>query len=119
MEKIYANVRADTVKVYHDPNIETKSVTPRGVPGRQPFAKSHLRAVAVCLGLLCVLLLAGIIGFGVHYNRVAEQHFQLGWSHFGSSLYLFSNVTRTWEQSRQHCLRRGADLVTINSREEQ
>ncbi|XP_071199603.1 CD209 antigen-like protein E isoform X2 [Salvelinus alpinus] len=119
--------------------------------GRQQFARSnHLKVAVVCLGLLCVLLLTGIIGLCVHYNGVAgdfeeeqtklltetdqlkgeidnlqnkllfmEHHFKMGWCHFGSSFYLFSTVGKTWEQSKQDCVRRGADLVIIDSREEQ
>ncbi|XP_038856530.1 CD209 antigen-like protein A [Salvelinus namaycush] len=48
-----------------------------------------------------------------------EHHFKMGWCHFGSSFYLVSTVEKTWEQSKQDCVRRGADLVIIDSREEQ
>uniref|UniRef100_A0AAZ3NSM1 C-type lectin domain-containing protein n=1 Tax=Oncorhynchus tshawytscha TaxID=74940 RepID=A0AAZ3NSM1_ONCTS len=145
--------------------------------GKRPFL-----VAAVFLGLLCVLLLAGIIGLSVYYNRaikdsedkrnnlsqscslyennataerdqlqtrynnltkerdqlqtrynnltkekghiqaklfVMEQHCQEGWRYFDSSLYFLSTEKKTWEESRQDCKRRGADLVIINSREEQ
>ncbi|KAL0968372.1 hypothetical protein UPYG_G00266030 [Umbra pygmaea] len=63
MDNIYANVTVDTIKVHDDFNTQTQCVT--------SSAKSNLlRGAAVCLGLLCVLLLAGIIGVYVHYNRV-------------------------------------------------
>lgn len=39
MEKMYANVSAETVKVLHDPNIETQDVTSSGMAGRQQFGK--------------------------------------------------------------------------------
>ncbi|XP_055769394.1 C-type lectin domain family 12 member B-like [Salvelinus fontinalis] len=48
---------------------------------------------------------------------VIEQHFQEGWRYFDSSLYFLSTETKTWEESRQDCQERGADLVIINSRE--
>uniref|UniRef100_A0A4W5R207 C-type lectin domain-containing protein n=1 Tax=Hucho hucho TaxID=62062 RepID=A0A4W5R207_9TELE len=48
-----------------------------------------------------------------------EQHCQEGWRYFDSSLYFLSTEMKTWEESRQECLERGADLVIINSREEQ
>uniref|UniRef100_A0A4W5JFW0 C-type lectin domain-containing protein n=1 Tax=Hucho hucho TaxID=62062 RepID=A0A4W5JFW0_9TELE len=122
---------------------------------------------AVCLGLLCVLL-AGIIGLSVTYNRdikesedkmnnlflsfslykinateerdqlqirynnltkekghiqaklfVIEQHCQEGWRYFDSRLYFLSTKEKNWEESRQDCQGRGADLVIINSTEEQ
>ncbi|KAL0961586.1 hypothetical protein UPYG_G00354810 [Umbra pygmaea] len=42
-----------------------------------------------------------------------------GWKRFGSSWYFVSNEKKSWESSRQDCLSRGANLVTINSQEEQ
>ncbi|XP_070964768.1 C-type lectin domain family 4 member M-like [Oncorhynchus clarkii lewisi] len=50
---------------------------------------------------------------------VIEQHCQEGWRYFDSSLYFLSTEKKTWKQSRQDCLERRADLVIINSREEQ
>ncbi|XP_034003343.1 CD209 antigen-like protein C [Trematomus bernacchii] len=42
-----------------------------------------------------------------------------GWRKFGCSCYLLSTETDTWEQSRQHCTAGGADLVIVDSEEEQ
>uniref|UniRef100_A0A673Y8H0 CD209 antigen-like protein E n=2 Tax=Salmo trutta TaxID=8032 RepID=A0A673Y8H0_SALTR len=152
---------------------ETADTAPNNGPGDQhsepdSSGKRPFLVAAVCLGLLCVLLLAGIIGLSVHYNRVIknsedernnlsqsfslyktnttaerdqlqtrynnlteekghiqaklfviEQQCQEGWRYFDSRYYFLSTEKKTWEKSRQDCLERGADLVVINSREEQ
>ncbi|XP_055369002.1 CD209 antigen-like protein C [Betta splendens] len=42
-----------------------------------------------------------------------------GWDQHGGSCYYFSSYKLTWDQSRSVCKVQGADLVQINSKEEQ
>ncbi|XP_031670782.1 CD209 antigen-like protein C isoform X2 [Oncorhynchus kisutch] len=43
----------------------------------------------------------------------------LSWQKFESSWYFLSTESKTWKESREDCLKRGADLVIINSDKEQ
>uniref|UniRef100_A0A8C7SL51 C-type lectin domain-containing protein n=1 Tax=Oncorhynchus mykiss TaxID=8022 RepID=A0A8C7SL51_ONCMY len=97
---------------------ETADTAPNNGPGDQRSG-----VAAVCLGLLCVLLLAGIIGLSVQCKKLmfqfVEQTCPEGWQKFESSWYFLSTETKTWKESREDCLERGADLVMINSDKEQ
>ncbi|XP_078138247.1 uncharacterized protein LOC139930195 [Centroberyx gerrardi] len=42
-----------------------------------------------------------------------------GWQRFGCSCYYISTERKNWDQSRQDCLRSGADLVIIDSTDKQ
>ncbi|XP_063321752.1 CD209 antigen-like protein C [Pelmatolapia mariae] len=70
------------------------------------------------------------------YDKLSKNHSQLQeevkklkekieekcpdrWTRFGSSCYFKSTETKTWSESRKHCKTRGADLVMIDSKEEQ
>uniref|UniRef100_A0A672HXA8 C-type lectin domain-containing protein n=1 Tax=Salarias fasciatus TaxID=181472 RepID=A0A672HXA8_SALFA len=50
-------------------------------------------------------------------DKVRLTH--IGWVHFRSSFYYISFTKKTWQESRNDCLRRGADLMIIDSQEEQ
>ncbi|KAM3864716.1 C-type lectin domain family 6 member A-like [Diretmus argenteus] len=52
-------------------------------------------------------------------EKITElQRCPQGWIKYGRSCYFASTYSKTWEESRQDCLRRGADLVIVNSRAE-
>ncbi|KAK0154623.1 CD209 antigen-like protein D [Merluccius polli] len=44
---------------------------------------------------------------------------RLGWMYYNHSLYFISTAEKNWTASRDYCLERDADLIVINSREEQ
>ncbi|XP_052321163.1 CD209 antigen-like protein E [Oncorhynchus keta] len=136
-----------------------------GVGDQRSVWKRSFLAAAVCLGLLCVLLLAGIIGLLLYqrnllnsynnltaerdqlqtsfntltkerdqlqtsYNNLTKERDQLqtcnkygtcpqDWIRSCCSCYYISPDEKTWEDSRKDCQTRGANLVIINSREEQ
>uniref|UniRef100_A0A672HW07 CD209 antigen-like protein E n=1 Tax=Salarias fasciatus TaxID=181472 RepID=A0A672HW07_SALFA len=48
-----------------------------------------------------------------------DQLLQEGWVYFRSSFYYISSTEKTWQESRDDCLSRGADLMIIDSQEEQ
>ncbi|XP_044045921.1 CD209 antigen-like protein E isoform X4 [Siniperca chuatsi] len=49
----------------------------------------------------------------------SAHYFNQGWVYFHDSFYYISSIKKTWQDSRDDCLQRGADLIIINSKEEQ
>ncbi|XP_070710707.1 CD209 antigen-like protein C [Pempheris klunzingeri] len=84
----------------------------------------HVRVVLLSFGLLCVLqgILNVALRLAVREPTDAggtEQSCPQGWLMFGSSCYYISSQRRSWDASRQDCVQRDADLVVINSTQEQ
>lgn len=51
--------------------------------------------------------------------RVTEKTCPAGWTKFWCSCYMLSVPAQSWRSSRQECRQDGADLVVIDSAEEQ
>uniref|UniRef100_A0A669BL53 CD209 antigen-like protein C n=1 Tax=Oreochromis niloticus TaxID=8128 RepID=A0A669BL53_ORENI len=109
--------------------------------------KGSFRCATLALRVLCLLMLAGIIILSIcfgwsnsqlqsSYDKLSKNHSQLQeevkklkekieekcpdrWRRFGSSCYFKSTESKTWSESRRDCQDKGADLVMINSKEEQ
>ncbi|KAL7385217.1 hypothetical protein ABVT39_017789 [Epinephelus coioides] len=145
MEEVYANAENEEgVEFKGTPKKQTGSEVSKRFPG----------AVVLFLGLLSVLLLAGLIGLCVHCHvsaygsapdlsmikanlteslntRITEMIEELkksvpkektcpaGWRMFSGACYLLSSGRGSWDEGREDCRGRGADLVVIDSPAEQ
>jgi hypothetical protein len=92
--------------------------------------------VVVLLGLLSVVLLAGLLGLAVKYKTdmeqvlltlknfteqrdalLCKQECPEGRSKFGCKCY-WNSGWLSWNKSREFCVSHGADLVVVDSKEE-
>uniref|UniRef100_A0A7N6AAS6 C-type lectin domain-containing protein n=1 Tax=Anabas testudineus TaxID=64144 RepID=A0A7N6AAS6_ANATE len=102
---------------YEDPAGIRNDQTQEAGPHTQrppPVQTRSFRGAALCLGVLCLLVMAAIIILSTRQKFCPE-----GWKKFGCSCYFKSTEEKSWYESRKHCQSRGSDLVMINSKEEQ
>uniref|UniRef100_A0A4W6CFV2 C-type lectin domain-containing protein n=1 Tax=Lates calcarifer TaxID=8187 RepID=A0A4W6CFV2_LATCA len=52
-------------------------------------------------------------------GSVTSQQCPTDWKNIRSRCYFLSSESKTWEESRRYCLSKGADLVVINTEQEQ
>ncbi|XP_023277738.1 CD209 antigen-like protein E [Seriola lalandi dorsalis] len=128
-----------TVNIYESVDylsLNARRIVTQSTLYQQP-GRTFYRAATMCLGLLCILLLAGIMGVGVHCRIKLQTHIKSGDENrkqtlveiyrfckdgcksFNNSFYFISSGQKSWEDSRQDCKDRGADLIVVNSKEEQ
>ena len=55
----------------------------------------------------------------ISFLRSTDELTLQGWMFYDKSFYLISTTEKSWTASREDCLQRNADLVVINSRDEQ
>ncbi|KAM8841888.1 CD209 antigen-like protein C [Synchiropus picturatus] len=133
-------VREESIRIATEYNNMPETFSPgstTAAPGQ-----SYYRGLAVAFGLLCLLQVGlnvslRIVGHNsgkmanIDFNCTNEtavmkmklneldEYFQQGWLYIRPSLYYMSPVKKSWFDSRNFCVERGADLVVINSKEEQ
>ncbi|XP_042072808.1 C-type lectin domain family 6 member A-like [Haplochromis burtoni] len=128
-----ANENGEVKTQYQEVNL------PQG-DGQTQKKRSCFRAFKVCLGVLYLLILAGITTRYISvtlekeqlqnkYNKLSNNYSQLqtqllvkcpvDWAKFGMSCYFKSTERKIWSDSKADCQSRGANLVIINNKEEQ
>ncbi|XP_047434292.1 CD209 antigen-like protein E [Mugil cephalus] len=125
------------------PDIPARSRSSKGGEVTTAAGIKLFRLVAVSFGLLCILQAALNITLRLNFysadsktsdiknvckngteetdelRRLTDDHFQQGWVYFRPSFYYISSTKKSWKESRNDCLQRGADLVIIDTKEEQ
>ncbi|XP_067332590.1 CD209 antigen-like protein A isoform X3 [Channa argus] len=129
-------------------SVDFVSVEPQSEKKLPAGRNSGFRVFTVSLGVLYLLILAGIITRYIFdtsekYNlqnrvnnlsiinnqsknliqqlqdQIAGKLCPEEWMRFGCSCYFMSTEKKSWSESRTDCVNRGSDLVIINSKEEQ
>ncbi|KAM9450010.1 CD209 antigen-like protein C [Clarias gariepinus] len=121
--------------IFQDSEIKTEHIgSPRW--DLTTMGGGDTRFCRLCVGVLCVLLLTATTVLWIKFNNLTIENNQLQRErdeclrtlcdlykvkcfNFSSSFYFMFNERKNWIESRQYCREKGADLVIINSREEQ
>ncbi|XP_045903624.1 hepatic lectin-like [Micropterus dolomieu] len=131
--KVYENIHDVPARnvVFQSRSGEDSKATP-AVPGFKLY-----RLLAVSFGLLCILQAALNISLRLalakktqdiesRFKNLTAERDELksklsdpGWVYFSGSFYYISAIKKSWQESRDDCLQRGADLMIIKSIEEQ
>ena len=72
-----------------------------------------------CVSKLLSKIYKSLLIIKVSFLHSTGEYIQQGWLYFNNTFYFMSSTMKSWKDSRDDCLQRNADLVVINSREEQ
>ncbi|XP_047673333.1 CD209 antigen-like protein C isoform X2 [Tachysurus fulvidraco] len=92
----------------------------KALSGKLQITHSNLKKQIGCLNLTKQIdqLQKEKVALQKQLTIIAAQP-RVGWVNFGSSHYFFSTEEKSWIDSREDCIKKGADLVIISSTEEQ
>ncbi|XP_036071204.1 C-type lectin domain family 4 member M-like [Oryzias melastigma] len=87
---------------------ESKSVTNKDESKNLTNERDELRQKMKKYGYLFLIVLLEV------YFLLLTTFYQKEWQYLNGSLYYVSTTTANWQESRNDCLSKGADLVVIN-----
>ncbi|XP_071399625.1 CD209 antigen-like protein E [Centroberyx affinis] len=97
----------------HDPGFGTQQAVIQDTGGGQHGEKSQCRALALWLGLLCLLLLAGFIGLAIHHMMVIKEknNLQTGYNQLQAS---YHNLTKERNDTQKKPCRANCSKGELN-----
>uniref|UniRef100_A0A8C6KIB2 C-type lectin domain-containing protein n=1 Tax=Nothobranchius furzeri TaxID=105023 RepID=A0A8C6KIB2_NOTFU len=99
----------------------------RGKKKTHPVSQGTLRSLCILHTLVKILLIFFVPSMCSKFkslychlqSKETHEYFKQGWVYIQPSLYYISSTRKTWQESREDCLQREADLAVINTKEEQ